>query len=162
MTKYLPLIQGINSYLAEFNSCLKPEFALEPLDVTKIENENYFLNIVDKEWDDIEFPRNRDAAGVYFYFAESQNNPLDIALYIGKASWSSNIGLRLWNHFNGRFKNGNMIEYYKEEPYKIELITSIPIEQYDRSFLAPALEEFLISKMQMDQYKLFNKTGNYQ
>src|SRR5438309_2639911 len=101
MHKYITAINAINEAIIDFNKVLLPQYHIENLDLTQVENQDYFLNLNGKSWDDFKFPEGRDFGGVYFYFGYNICDPKKIGVYIGKASLNRNIGQRLWNHFYG-------------------------------------------------------------
>jgi len=159
MNKYLPIIQKINEHLAEFNSFLREQFAIPLLDESKLTDETYFLNPTGKGWNDCKFPRDPASGGVYFYMGISEPEEKEVYVYIGKASLTSTIGKRLYAHFRGPWKTEKtLINYGEAVSLRIELIGSIPIEK-EMTFLAPALEEYLIAKLREDCL-LLNAQGN--
>ncbi|MBK9452134.1 MAG: hypothetical protein IPN95_22480 [Bacteroidetes bacterium] len=160
MRKYTIVVEKINEFISEFNNLLKEEYQIEALDLQQLENDAYFLNLNGKTWDTAYYPRC-GGPGVYFYFASSVDDPSKLALYVGKASNNSNLGRRIDTHFNWRIKQGNLDQEGKDGvAYRIEMITSLPIEKNDTGFLAPALEEFLISKFSRHgEFTLFNSQG---
>lgn len=163
MIKYISIIQRINHHLKEFNSYLQPEYAIPLLDLNEINNNSYFLNAREKKWDDFVFPRNCEVGGIYFYIGVSESKNQKIGIYIGKASLTSTIGRRLWSHFRYCWNESRIIkEHPGGQTFRIELISSIPIDNARMTFLSPALEEFLIDRLQTDSCVLLNKQGNYQ
>ena len=152
--KYNRLIIAINRQIARFNQQLsKTEINPLPLKYSR----DTYLTLVDMDWKKDKWP-NSESNGVYFAFGHDTQGKH--ALYIGKASMSSSVGLRLSNHFSEHsFQMGN-----KEESFKMDLVATIPLaDQY--AFFAPALEEFLIGEMaqMLDEldFSLINKTGRY-
>lgn len=161
MIKYLPVIDKINFHVTEFNNYLRKDCAFPLLDRDKINDETYYLNPTGKGWDDCQFPRNPHIGGVYFYMGVTGSEDPEFHIYIGKASLRSKIGERLYNHFKNHWgEDETTISNRKGNPIRIELITSIPFDNKDLIFLAPALEEYLIDKMQLD-FLLFNSVGNF-
>lgn len=157
MEKYIPVLERINKCIEQFNLHLLPHYGVERLDVSRIYDQEYFLNISCKKWDDFRFPRNNGVGGVYFYMGENISHPGKFALYIGKASLNSYVGHRLFVHFKKRCNGDSIII----KDYSIELVTSLPFENPDLVFLAPALEEYLIVNMQKhENVILFNDRGN--
>jgi hypothetical protein len=161
MNKYTNSINIINNTISEFNGYLNLEYQLETLDLFMLSDNDYFLNLKNKTWNDYSFPRNREVGGVYLYFGFNIADTNDICVYVGKASYSRTLGQRLWDHF--RYKEHITFEnemYYKNGTYAIEMITSIPLEKENTVFLASALEEFLIKKLSGEGIQLFNSVGN--
>lgn len=80
-------------------------------------------------------------AGVYLIFDEK----LDL-LYVGKASLSSSLGERLCNYFRIDRDRGCCIRHdgWKKTP---RYVATIAVPE-DMRFEAPALEEFLITRLQ--------------
>ena len=159
--KYLEVVERINLRIAVFNSLLSENHQVELLDIEKLNDEGYFLGLNNKEWGDYDFPRNRVVGGVYFYFGCALDNPDNLCLYIGKASYSRTTGQRLWNHFR-YMKQGaeHDLKYYIKDGYKIEMITSVPFEKENTVCLAAALEEFLILSLKIENVELLNRIGN--
>ena len=160
MEKYKKSIETINNLITDFNKVIAVDCHVELIDITNINDSNYFLNIIDVYWDDIlriGFPRC-GTSGVYFYFGFNKNDKQKLCTYIGKASFDSTVGNRLYAHFQNR---GSAIldgkDYYMNGEYALELITTIPIEN---AFIAPALEEYLIYHLPKKGHELFNKVGN--
>ena len=156
MEKYTKIIETINNLITDFNKVIAIDCHVKPLDTTKINDNSYFLNIVDIQWNDIKFPRC-GTAGVYFYFGYNKNDKQKLCTYVGKASFDSTIGKRLYDHFKNKeydtLENGK--EYYLNGEYALELVTTIPIEN---AFIAPALEEYLIFNLREKGHELFNNS----
>jgi len=80
-------------------------------------------------------------AGVYLIFSES----LDL-LYVGKASMSSNIGSRLATYFHyGEAREMVLQHSGWSQPPRFFYAVAVPEQM---PFEAPALEEFLIGRLQ--------------
>jgi hypothetical protein len=90
---------------------------------------------------------NSDFPGVYILFDENMN-----ILRIGKASCDRALGSRLSDYFEyGPDKEG----VAKDSDYKVvRYLMTIGLSK-DRAFEAPAIEEYLIGKLDSD----LNKTG---
>lgn len=100
--------------------------------------------------------------GVYFYFGYSRSNPDKICVYIGKASFNSTTGRRLWSHFRYAFdENGQIVKTSSNgDPYNIEAITLIPFEIKGMTCFVSALEEHLITEFDKEgKYEILNVTG---
>ena len=156
--EYNKLITAINWQIARFNQQLsKTEIDPLPLEFSR----NSYLSLGEMDWKKDKWP-NSENNGVYFAFGHDTQGKH--ALYIGKASMSSSVGLRLQSHFTDYAHNRPFRMGSKEEAFEMDLVASIPFQdQY--AFFAPALEEFLIGEMvqmidELDFY-LINKTGKH-
>ena len=162
MNKYLDAINEINEYISDFNILLSDSYKVPILDINELYNDEYFLNLNGRVWDEFSFPRNFTVGGVYFYFGYTQDSSEKVGIYIGKASLSSTTGKRLWNHFRHAFNDEGKVfkKSYNGDNYHVELITLIPIENEIALCLAPALEEHLIRKIDNNsKTKLINVQG---
>ena len=154
--EYNKIIIALNWQIVRFNQQLsKTEIKTLPLEYTR----DSYLALSDMDWKKDKWP-NAEKNGVYFAFG--LNGQGKHALYIGKASMSSSIGLRLQSHFADYAHNRPFRMGSKEEAFEIVLVASIPLED-NISFFAPALEEFLIHeivrmKNELD-FLIINKTG---
>lgn len=79
-----------------------------------------------------------ERAGVYLIYSES----FDL-LYVGKASMNRCLGQRLWDHFGG----GETCIFKESWPQTPRFVVNIAVPE-ELSFEAPALEEYLIKKLQ--------------
>jgi hypothetical protein len=162
MEQYIKTIDIINESISEFNNFLSIDFQIEILDKNKINDNDYFLDLKNKKWGDYSFPKSREYPGVYFYFGFNIKNSNDICVYIGKASFSSTTGKRLWSHFKNKEQiNIDETTYYKNGDYAVEMICIIPFKDHDMGFFSSSLEEFLIQKLSNRNHLLFNSIGNY-
>lgn len=101
------------------------------------ESLKYFKKDWPKSW------YGADKAGVYLFFNEN-----DELIYIGKASSNQNIGNRLGSHFKYNTKNNKQTwETVNFEENEIHYVVTIPILENGHEFEAPAIEEYLISKL---------------
>lgn len=159
--KYIPIIQKINESIDKFNESLTESFRVNKLDSTYIGNKDLFLDLRNKSWGDYSFPTCREQGGVYFYFGFDKDDPNLKKLYIGKATYGSTIGKRLWTHFYPmKQEKLNNTLYYTKGNTCIELITGIAFDSFENLFLASALEEFLITRLNNEDFTLINLIGN--
>lgn len=105
------------------------------------------------------FPR-ADCVGVYLIFSANRD-----LLYIGKASASSSIGIRLSTYFKNDKSKESCWKYPESHTWEIEprYVAAIGLGSAEPNaefaWLAPALEEFLISRFREDG-KLENIQAN--
>lgn len=159
MDKYKLLIREINSGIEKFNSFFKTDFHVPLLKENELENKECYTNLTNTSWSDQRWP-NSDSAGVYFIFGINQENTSEVGLYIGKASLSSKIGIRLYSHlYPYRNEENYMMNDGKGKKNILELVSSISFDENNMTFLAPALEEFLLSELR-EKINLLNVTGN--
>ncbi len=145
-----------------FNTFLQKEYFVESLEEVNLNDINKYSQLYNQSlyrWNKVAWP-NSDTGGVYFLFAYEKNNRSNTAVYIGKASFSSSIGNRLYSHLNDFKREEHYLIWDGDgKEYVIELISSIDLDKRNRTFLASALEEFLITKMPKE-INLINVTGN--
>jgi hypothetical protein len=80
-----------------------------------------------------------ERAGVYLIYSVDRQ-----LLYIGKASMGQSVGKRLYCHFGGNVKECVYNQSGWKPPPRFVVIVAVP---EDSPWEAPALEEFLISKL---------------
>lgn len=117
MTTYSDLKKFIESFNAEFP---RPNLNLTLGELSPV--------VTDQMW------QNADKPGLYFLFDQTQK-----LLYIGKASFGSNIGVRIGERFSS--KDCSCIDPRFEA---VTCLATIALPR-DRAFEAPSIEEFLIS-----------------
>jgi hypothetical protein len=157
--KYSRCINIINEDLIKFNSYLNDKYHIPLLDADQDCTADGFVKIIHGEWDSWRFP-NPEKRGVYFIFACNIKNVEDIALYIGKASFSSAIGARLYQHFsNKRNEKEYTMQVNDELVFKCEYIYSINLDAFGTYFFAPSLEEYMINEVG-GKIQLLNTIGN--
>ena len=157
-TRYLPVIEAINQRIIAFNQYLNPPHKISVFDPCRMLEEKNCIQIVHGNWNAFGFP-NSEKRGVYFIFGYEKTSDKN-GLYIGKASFSSSIGKRL-NPRLRPYKNSDHFEMngYRNEKYILEYMASIDFDSLNLRFLAPALEEYLITELKSD-LNLINGTGN--
>ncbi len=111
------------------------------------------------DWKDGAFP-NSGEAGVYFLLTSAKEDSLSLAVYVGKASFNSFIGSRLYSHLYNPEKENRKYPVHDRygNEYNVELIISIPFKE-GLEFLAPACEEFMIKHLQSKNVSLLNSVG---
>jgi hypothetical protein len=159
MIKYLQIIEKINEQIDKFNGHLKSEHYISPLNSKELDNPSFFTNLKTTKWEDQHWPHSVKS-GVYFIFCHKKNNPEDIALYIGKSSFSSKIGNRLYSHLtNYRNAENYIMKDKNSDVFILELVSSVNFEDKEIVFMSSALEELLISEMRKHVH-LMNVKGN--
>jgi hypothetical protein len=158
-TRFLPEINSINQTIVAFNQYLNPTYKIPVFDSGRMIEEKNCIQIVHGHWDDFGFP-NSTKRGVYFIFGHEKVIETKNGLYIGKASFSSAIGSRLDHHLRP-CKNSDCFEMngYRNEKYILDYMASIDLDSLKLTFLAPALEEYLITELKRS-LNLINGTGN--
>ena len=157
-TRFLHEINAINQTIVAFNQYLNPIYKMPVFDPGRMLEEKNCIQIVHGNWDAFGFP-NSAKRGVYFIFGRERTSDKN-GLYIGKASFSSSIGKRL-NPRLRAYKNSDQFEMngYRNEKYILEYMASIDLDSLNLTFLAPALEEYLITELK-PSLNLINGTGN--
>jgi hypothetical protein len=158
MKDYIEIIFLINKAVEDFSELLKHEYQLPKFDEEKLNNPKISWNLLEVGWNETMFPGD-ESPGVYFIFGKQQKSNSKSAVYIGKASFNSLIGNRLDRHLNKKGKNERiyvMTDKLNEE-FRMEFVTTIPMK--NTPFLASALEEFLIDKLQHQNIHLLNSVG---
>ena len=142
------ILNELNVRIADFNNYLSFK--------NKVKIEETYFDIEDKGWYDINLGEVA-YAGVYVIVGTDDNSG-ENAVYIGKASMSSKIGNRLYGHLsNSRKISDNGFNYYGK-PFTLYRVYTVNFEKTDMAFMAPALEEYLITNIQ--NLKLLNEVGN--
>jgi hypothetical protein len=157
MENYEPLVELINSCLAEFKTYLSDRPRIAAL-TQEFDNPKYYWDLTKTPWSEGQFP-NSEYSGVYFMFAKGMKPEKEQGLYVGKASHNSFIGARLYSHLNQPLRDKMQYPVQDKEGnnYLVECVTSIEMD--DVYFLAPALEEFLIYELQKKPVNLINSLG---
>ena len=155
--KYLEMIKIINKSITSFSKNLSPSIKIDKLG-KNFDNKKKYTNIVNTPWEEQFWP-NSNEAGVYFLFGRNKENN-EFGVYIGKASLSSKIGNEVYTHLYPHSKSDH---YYRndkdEQQFILEVVSSIDLEKINKIFLAPSMEEFLITDLR-DKIHLLNKKGN--
>jgi hypothetical protein len=157
---FMKIIEKVNLSLVEFNRFLNPNNSIPLIELCFSGDNVNACKIIHGKWNEWSFPNNATKRGVYLILGKNIANTNEVALYIGKASLSSHMGDRLYAHLH-KYKN---TPYYlmngtDESQYILDYIVAIDLDSIGVWFLAPALEEFLISNLK-EQITLMNGTGN--
>lgn len=140
------------------NLILQNEFIVDKIS-TELNSDNY-LDFKNKNHFEFSYPKNVDKSGVYLFFSFNKDEKDKTCLYIGKASMNNSIGNRLDSYLkNSTTISLNNIIYHNKGNQLIEYLTVIPFDK-TLSFLAPALEEFLIKNWKETNCDLLNTVGN--
>ncbi len=156
--KFAKEINEINITIKEFNKYLIKDYEIPCFDLKSGFENNSIVKIIHKEWDSFGFPNN-GTRGVYFVFGYSEISNDKNGIYIGKASLSSTTSNRLYSHLNPSRTKEHFTMNYGSENYIIEYMASIDLDKLKISFIAPALEEYLITSLK-EKINLINGTGN--
>ena len=156
MTDYREYIFLINKAVEDFSNLLKPEYQLPKIDDEKINNPKISWNLLQVGWNDTMFPGD-ESPGVYLIFGKNTITN-QIGIYIGKSSYKSLIGNRLYQHLNkGKVDRNYIMTNKSKEEFKMEFVTTVPMKNFP--FLSSALEEFLIDQLQEQNIHLLNSVG---
>ena len=153
MKKYNVEIDSINSIITKFNTYISTSYHIPNFDLSTAFEEKNIVKVVHQDWT---FPwPNNNTCGVYFIFGYDQEQHNKNGLYIGKASFGEATSKRLYHHLNPSRTD----EYFTKDGYIIDYIASIDMDKLNTPFMAPALEEFLITELR-EPLNLFNSIGN--
>lgn len=154
---YTILISEINDVIRKFNIFLANDKSIPLLSQVNGELQSELIKVVHGNWNAFPFP-NAQRRGVYFAFGKKQDTS-ELGLYIGKASFNSTIGKRLYSHLrihaDAEFftmKGAN------DQVFIIEYLASIDLDALNMHFMASSLEEYLISNL-TNKLPLMNVTG---
>ena len=159
MEKYKPIIKAINHSIRGFSVLLNQELGIPIFNKQRLSNNEYCWDLTKKSWDEVIFPSD-ESKGVYIILGTSSVEN-KIGAYIGKASYKSRIGNRLYSHLSyGKRKEKYYPLYDKDgKKFYMELVMTIPLEKQLVWFPA-ALEEYLIHKLQKKNVHLLNAVGH--
>jgi|SRR5882724_3109997 len=151
-------IAAINQKIAEFNEHLNPKCQVPLLNADTMIKDGCCVQILHGNWDGFCWP-NPTKRGGYFIFGRERTADKN-GLYIGKASFDSQIGNRLDARLRP-YKNSESFEMngYDNERYILDYMVTIDLDCLDVGFFSPALEEFLITQLR-NNLNLINGTGN--
>ena len=159
MTRFDRELDAINSAIVSFNKHLATSCCIPQLDKAKSIERKEIVKIIHKDWAGFPFPNN-GTRGVYFIFGHEKSQTEKNGLYIGKASFSSTTSDRLYAHLHPfRTKDFYEMNGYRGEVYILDFMASIDLDKLQIPFVAPALEEYLITNLR-DSLNLINGTGN--
>ena len=159
MVIYNSIISIVNTNIGNFSNFFKPEHAIPLIDETKLIDPKYCWNLKEVGWNETMFPGD-ESPGVYLIFGRKRDNKNILGVYIGKASYKSLIGNRLYSHLkHGKDdKNYSMKDKTGNEFY-LDFVATIPMKA--NCFFATSLEEYLIQTLQDEEINLLNVVGKY-
>ena len=145
------ILNELNLQIANFNKYLSPECG--------VKIEDAYFDVENKVWSGTNQINLGEVAyaGVYVIIGTDDYSG-ENAIYIGKASLSSKIGNRLGQHLKNSCKTPDCGFNYYGKPFTLYRVYTINFEKTDMIFMAPALEEYLITHVQ--NIKLLNEVGN--
>ena len=158
MNTFRSEVEAINQSIAAFNQHLAESYQIREIDTTTGMKAKNIVEILHGRWDDFQFP-NSDSRGVYFVFGRHREQQATNGVYIGKASFRSSIGRRLYSWLHPHRSSEHFIMNYGQETYILDYIASINLDTLAMPFMASALEEYLISSLS-GRLNLLNGTGN--
>jgi hypothetical protein len=158
--RYLNEVQEINKVIKSFNEYLGPTHRLPEFNFDTMLAQKHCIEVVHGDWNAFGFP-NSEKRGVYFIFAHEQTAQQKNGLYIGKASFGSAIGRRLYAHLHpSRSQTAFTMKGYHNEVYVLDYMASIDLDSCSLPFMSSSFEEFAISKLST-VLNLINGTGNW-
>lgn len=157
--RYLPYIAAINEKIICFNKIFRESHQIPIIDTDRMIDDGVCIQVIHGDWDAFPFPK-AESRGVYFIFGYEKCDESNLGVYIGKASFGSTIGRRLTSHFS-KYRHLPFFEMngYNGSPFVLESMISIDLEEQELAFMAPSLEEYLITGLR-SQIHLMNGTGN--
>ncbi len=156
---YKPAIEIINSSITSFNKFLSAPYAVPVLKFDTMIQEKRWVEVIHGNWDAFPFPTS-EKRGVYFIFGHDETTPEKNGIYIGKASFGSSIGKRLWWRLNRcRRESHFTMGGNNKGRYILDYMASVDLDACGLPFMASALEEYLISELR-NKIKLINGIGN--
>jgi hypothetical protein len=158
MNTYKSESETINQSIAAFNKHLAESYRIPEIDTSTGIDEKNIVKILHGRWDDFQFP-NSDSRGVYFIFGRHREQQAKNGVYIGKASFGSAIGKRLYSWLHPHRSSEHFIMNYGQDTYLLDYIASINLDRLAIPFMASSLEEYLISSLS-GRLNLLNGTGN--
>jgi hypothetical protein len=157
--EHINTINHINELVKKFNLILQEEYKIKTLS-TDFKNEDQYLDFKNRNHFEYMYPKQVDKSGVYFILGFNSAEISKTCLYIGKASMNNSIGNRLDYYLKNSTTNShNNILYHNKGNQFIEFLTVLPIDK-ENSFIAPALEEYLIKNWKEATCDLLNTIGN--
>ncbi len=160
-TRFKPEVDAINASIAVFNQFLHPSHIVPTFQFDTMLGDKHCIEVVHGNWNAFGFPSS-ERRGVYFIFGHEKTTPAKNGLYIGKASFGSSIGRRLYSHFHPyRSQSHFLMNGYHDERYVLDYMAAINLDACGLPFMASALEEYLIADVGRRSINLINGTGNY-
>jgi hypothetical protein len=156
--RHLENLRELNAGIESFNQYLSPSCQIPTFDPETMTRDLHCSEIVHGDWNAFKFP-NSEKRGVYFLFGHERTMEEKNGLYIGKSSFDSAMGHRLYTHLHPHRSETHFTMGYGSEVYVLDCIASIDLDTPGLEFLASALEEFLIVNLR-SKLNLMNGTGN--
>lgn len=134
---YSNILNDINHCIESFNSELK-NHSLKM---------DFLFDLNGLSWVDLNLGK-ANYQGVYIMLGKDEITFNTIA-YIGKASMESSIGRRIYAHFCHSHEQKGMPKYtFEDNPHAtIEYVYGVNFSKEKLTFMAPALEEYLITNI---------------
>lgn len=159
-TDYINMVEIVNKNITRFNELLAPKNPIPLIELDKVYDNKYFTKLTETTWLDLRFP-NAEKKGIYLIFGYNSKDFSKKAMYIGKASFSSSIGKRLYNHLVKDRDNENYTMYdLSGNIHYLEYVFGLDLESIGLDIFSSALEEYLIHNVKYD-IALLNGTGNF-
>jgi hypothetical protein len=158
MKQYKSEVEALNQSITSFNEHLVAHYLIPEIDISTGIDEKNIVEILHGRWDDFRFP-NSESRGVYFVFGRHRDEPTKSGVYIGKSSFDSAIGRRLYAWLHPHRSNQHFVMKYGQDTYILDYIISINLDKLEIPFMASALEEYLITSL-TGRLNLLNGTGN--
>ena len=156
--RHLENLSELNAGIESFNQYLSPSCQIPTFDPETMTRDLHCSEIVHGDWNAFIFP-NSEKRGVYFLFGHERTMEEKNGVYIGKSSFDSAMGHRLYNHLHRHRSETHFTMSYGSEVYVLDCIASIDLDTPGLEVLASALEEFLIVNLR-SKLNLMNGTGN--
>ena len=145
--RFHPELNAVNAAIEKFNQYLSPQYAVPFFDPATMVKDKHCAEITHGNWNGFTFP-NSLKRGVYFIFGREKTQSELNGLYIGKASLGSFIGARCANYLRGSISSPQFEKKgYRNEVYVLDWIASIDLDAHSLGFMAPSLEEYLITEL---------------
>ncbi len=157
--RFLEDLREINEGIEAFNRFLNSSCQIPTFDSETMTQDLHCSEIIHGDWNAFRFP-NSEKRGVYFLFGHERTTLEKNGLYIGKSSFGSAMGHRLYTHLHPHRAQSHFTMGYGSEVYILDFIASVDLDTPGLVFLAPALEEFLIVNLR-SKLNLMNGTGNW-
>ena len=159
MKSYQNMIDIINQSLFNFNNYLSKDNLIPMISKDLLHDNSYFTDLNKCSWLDLRFPSG-ERKGIYFIFGYNDSINKE-SLYIGKASFKSTIGKRMYSHLN-KDKNSKFYTMHdlQGNNHNLNFVLSLDLESNGLYLFASSIEEYLIT-MVKDKIYLLNGTGNF-
>jgi hypothetical protein len=157
---YINMVEIVNKNITRFNELLASSNPIPLIEQDKVYDDKYFTKLTETTWFELRFP-NAEKKGIYLIFGYDSKDFSKKSMYIGKASFSSSIGKRLYNHLIKDKDNDNYTMYdLSGNIHNLEYVFGLDLETRGLDIFSSSLEEFLIRNVKYD-IALLNGTGNF-